>query len=381
MSPRRPRRRARRRSPARPIIVLGAVAVLAALLIGGLAEVSRQSQGYDATSDRTLAVQGTVVAEQSNATASSATALMNTIQSQNRPGLQIALDNLVQETADQSVRARAAAGATPIGSVGEDFAAVFADRAQSMSELRAAIEGYLGMQPRPVAGAATTVASGGGGSATLLTATEATNRIASAGALLAHSDSLYSSVRHTLRTAAGNGRLPKSTWVKNPQLWAAGAVASQIDLMSSSPSLAAVHYLALRTIEINPPALPTPQGGSANVSVLGPTTHISVDVVLANDGSVAEPHATVHYMLAAQSSGATSSRTYTVALAPDTSQDLPTVNFGVVSGTTYVVTVSVDVPAGQTQLAGTAAQYTLAISQATCLSPKGVVSTNCAPRS
>ena len=348
--------------------MLGAVAVLAALLIGGLAEVSRQSQGYDATSDRALAAQGTVVAEQSNATASSATALMNTIQSQNRPGLQIALDNLVQETADQSAGARAAAGATPIGTVGAGFAAVFADRAQSMSELRAAIDGYLGMQPRPVAGAATTVASGDGGGATLLTATEATNRIASAGALLAHSDSLYSSVRHTLRTAAGNGRLPKSTWVKNPQLWAAGAVASQIDLMSSSPSLAAVHYLALRTVLINPPALPTPQGGSPNVSVLTPTTQISVDVVLANDGSVAEPHATVHYTLAAQSSGATSSRTHTVALAPDTSQDLPTVNFGVVSGTTYVVTVSVDVPAGQTQLAGTAVQnaYYSVISPESC---------------
>ena len=40
--------------------LLGAVAVLAALLIGGLAEVSRQSQGYDATSDRTLAAQGAV---------------------------------------------------------------------------------------------------------------------------------------------------------------------------------------------------------------------------------------------------------------------------------------------------------------------------------
>src|SRR3974390_3346781 len=102
MSPRRPRRRARRRSPARPIIVLGAVAVLAALLIGGLTKVSRQSQGYDVTSNRALAPQGTVVAEQSNATASSAAALMNALQSQNRPELQTALDNLVQQSADES---------------------------------------------------------------------------------------------------------------------------------------------------------------------------------------------------------------------------------------------------------------------------------------
>lgn len=359
------------------------MAILAALLIGGLADVSRQSQGYDASSNRTLAAQGTVVAKQSNATASSATALMNTLQSQNRPGLQIALDGLVQQSADEATGARAAAGATPLGSVGAGFAAVFADRAKAMSDLRAAIDGYLGMQPPPVSGAATTVASssGVGVSATLLTATEATNRIAAAGALLAQSDSLYRSVRHALRTAAGNGRLPASAWVHDPQLWAAGAVASQIDLMASSPSLAVVHYLALRTVQISPPALPTPQGGSANVSVLTPTNQISVDVVLANDGTVAEPRATVHYTVADQSSGATSSRTKTVALAPDTSQALPTATFGVAAGTTYVLTVSVDVPAGQTQLAGTAVQYVLAISQATCLGPKGAVSTNCTPRS
>ncbi len=361
--------------------MLGAAAVLVALLVGGLADVSRQSQGYDAASNRTLAAQGTVVAEQSDATASAATALMNTLQSQNRPGLQIALDNLVQETADESTRADAAAGATPSGSIGAGFAAVFADRARSMRDLRAAIDGYLGMQPLPVAGTATTVSSADGANATLVTATEATNRIAAAGALLAQSDSLYRSVRHALRTSAGNARLPASAWVRNPQLWAPGAVASQIDLMASSPSLAAVHYLALRTVQITPPALPTPQSGPANVSVLTPTTRVSVDVVLANDGSVAEPHATVHYTMADQSSGATSSRMHTVALAPGASQGLPTVTFGVVPGTTYALTVSVDVPAGQTDLAGTAVQYPLAISQATCLNRKGVVSTNCAPRS
>ncbi|HSZ37024.1 MAG TPA: hypothetical protein VK773_08040 [Acidimicrobiales bacterium] len=357
------------------------VAVLAALLVGGLAEVSRQSQGYDAASNRTLAAQGTVVAEQSNATASSATALMNTIQSQNRPGLQILLDSLVQQTADESSRAAAAAEATPMGSVGADFAAAFADRAQSMSDLRGAIDGYLGMQPLPVAGSPTTIDSGDGGSTTLLTATDATNRIAGAGTLLAHSDALYRSVRHALRTAAGNGRLPRSVWVSNPQLWAPDAVASQIGLISSSPSLAAVHYLALRTVRVSPPALPTPQGAPANVSVLSPTTQISVNVVLANDGSVGEPHATVHYTMASQSSGATSSQTQTVALAPATSQALPTANFAVIPGSTYVLTVSVDVPAGQTQTAGTAVQNVLAVSPATCLNRKGLVSTNCSPRS
>lgn len=365
MSPRRPRRRARRRSPARPIVTFGALAVLIAVLIGGLVEVSRQSQGYDATSNRTLAAQGTVVARQSNATASSATALMNTLESQNRVGLQIALDNLVQQTADESTGAAAAAPATPLGSVGADFAAVFAERARSMRDVRAAIDGYLGLQPLPVSGTSTTVASASGAGATLLTATEATNRIAAAGALLAHADSLYRSVRQALRAAAGHGRLPKSAWVRDPQQWAPGTVASQVDLMATSPSLTAVHYLALRTVRVNPPALPTSPGGTTNVSVLTPTTQLSVDVVLANDGSVDEPRATVHYTLASQSSGATSSRAQTVALASASSEVLPAANFAVRPGTNYVLTVSVDLPAGQSQTVGTAVQYVLTVAPST----------------
>jgi len=63
MSPRRPRRRARRRSPARPVILLIAAVVVLALLVGGLTQVSRQSQGYDANSNQSLAAQGAVVAE------------------------------------------------------------------------------------------------------------------------------------------------------------------------------------------------------------------------------------------------------------------------------------------------------------------------------
>jgi hypothetical protein len=361
--------------------MLGAVAVLLALLIGGLTQVGRQSQGYDATSNRTLAAQGAVVADQSNLTATSVTALMDVIQSQNRPGLQIELDGVVQQSADESIRAANAARATPLGSVGSDFAAVFADRAQAMTDLRAAVDGYLGMQQLPVAGTTATTASTTGGQTTLLSAAQATNRIAAAGALLARSDSLYRSVRQSLAAAAGHARLPKSAWVRNPQQWGLGTVAAQIDLMATSPSLAVTHYLALRTVQISPPALPTPQGGSATISVLTPTTLISVDAVLGNNGTVDEPHATVHFTMANQSSGATSSQVETVALASDASQTLPTVNFHVKAGTTYVLTVSVDLPAGQTQTVGTAIQHMLQVAPATCVGPKGLLSTTCTSRS
>ena len=122
MSPRRPRRRARRRSPARPVILLVAAVIVLAFIVGGLTQVSRQSQGYDANSDRSLAAQGTVVADQSNATSSTVRALINGLQSQSRQGLQAELDSAVQQTADESSRASLAAGSSPLGSVATEFA-------------------------------------------------------------------------------------------------------------------------------------------------------------------------------------------------------------------------------------------------------------------
>src|SRR5258708_9641161 len=147
MPPRRPRRRARRRSPARPVTLLVAAAIVLAVIVGGLTQVSRQSQGYDANADRTLAAQGTVVADQSNATSATVRRVVNDLPSQTRQGLQAALDGAVQPTADESARADLAARATPLGPAAAQLTAVFAERAQSMAQLRAAVDGFLGMQP------------------------------------------------------------------------------------------------------------------------------------------------------------------------------------------------------------------------------------------
>ena len=101
-----------------------------------------------------------------------------------------------------------AASSTTLGSVGADFATVFADRADSMSQLRAAIDGFLGMEPTPPAGSGVAGSFTPSDPGTPLSATEATNRIAAAGGLLTRADSLYRSVRRNLAAAAGHGRLP-----------------------------------------------------------------------------------------------------------------------------------------------------------------------------
>src|ERR1700735_2342877 len=125
MPPRRPRRRARRRSSARPVILLIAVVVVLAVVVGGLTQVSRQSTSYDANSDRTLAAQGTVVADQSNATSATVREVVDDLPTQTRQGLQAALDGAVLQTSDEAARAQVAAGATPPGRIEAEAVHVF----------------------------------------------------------------------------------------------------------------------------------------------------------------------------------------------------------------------------------------------------------------
>ena len=345
-------------------MLIAAVVVLA-IVVGGLTQVSRQSQGYDANSARTLEVQGTVLADQSNATAAVVRKAVNDLSSENRQQLQAALDSAVQQTADESARADVAAGSTPLGSVATAFTTVFAERAQSMTQLRAAVDGFLGVQPVPPAGAPAGGTPAGAGNAALLSATQATNRITGAGALLAHSDALYRTVRRSLVDAAGHGKMPASVWVTRPQLWQPGSVAAQVDLLATSSTLAATHYVVIRTVRLNPPPLPTPQGAPSNISVLSPTTSIAVSVVLANQGSSDEPHVAVRYSLADETTGATLTQTQSAALGLGGSVTLPSVTMRVTPSTTYVLTVQVIPPAGQTITDGTEAQEQLQVAPAT----------------
>jgi hypothetical protein len=364
MSPRRARRRARSRLPTRPVFLIVAGVVVVAFLIGGLTQVSRQSQGYDATSNRALAAQGAVLADQSNATAAQVTKLLNDLSSQTRQGLQVGLDTAVEQTSDQSAQAALATDNTPLGSVASQFDTVFAERSQSMVQLRATVDDYLGMEPIPNAGAPPDTPAPADAAAPL-SATQATNRIAAAGAMLTRADRLYGSVRRSLAAGVGHGRLPPSVWVTDPQVWRLGTVAAQIDLMATSPTLAATHDVVIRTTTLVPPALPTPQGTQANVSILSPTHSVSVTEVLANQGSVDEPHVSVRFTMADQSNGATATHVEGTSLALDASVTLPPVTFGVKPSTTYVLTVQIILPSGQTLTNGTILEQALQVAPAT----------------
>jgi hypothetical protein len=345
------------------LLVVGVIVVV--LVIGGLTQVSRQSAGYDANSNRTLASLGSVVVYESNATAGEVNTLIGNLPNQSRQVLQEDLDSAVRQTSDDSAKADLAAGNPSPQSLHGQFAEVFAERAQSMENLRAAIDGYLGLHSTPPAGSpdalATTVAS----SSPTLSAGQASNRISAAGALLRRADAQYDTVRRSLAAAVGHGRLPASVWVSDPQDWQVGTVAATVDLMATSSTLAVTHNLVLRTVRLNPPALPTPQGTAAGIQVISPVTQFGVGVVVANEGSVDEPHATVHLSMANQTTGATKTRTLSTPIALGATVALPTATFGVKPGTTYVLTITIVLPPGQTSALATATQTTVQVAPAT----------------
>ena len=270
------------------------------------------------------------------------------------------------------------------GSVGTDFATVFADRAQAMRDLRAAVDGYLGMQPLPVAGTTDNVASTAGGRrhAPDGGAGDEPHR---GGGRAAGALGLALRARCVARSRPRRAT-PGCRSRRGCAARSSGASArwpTQVDLIATSPSLAAI---ALPGPAHGPdqPAGPadTRRAARPPCRSISPTTQISVDVVLGNNGSVDEPHATVHFTMANQASGATSSHAETVALAADASQALPDRQFRRQAGhdlRAHGQRGPARRPDPDGRHGGPGACWPVA--PATCVGPKGPLSTTCTPRS
>ena len=362
MSPLLTHRRSRRRSRAGRLVVLICVLVVAAVLIGGVARIGSRSGPFHASVNRSFGAQGAVLVDLSNATGASLRRLMGALPDENRQTLQVELDDVTAQAGDQAARAALLANG---GSVEGRFATVLADRAQSADEVRSAIDGLLGLRPLPVAGAPAAPATGVA-TPTLLSSTQVTDRIAAAGRLLAQADRSYQAVRRSLADIAGHARLPASRWISTPSTWQIGTLATQVDLVAASTTLAATPQLGLSVVQISPPAVPSPNGAvTPGVSVLSPTKTVVLNVVLTNDGTVDEPKASVTFTLARLPTGATATARRAASVLAARSVTLAPVTFVVKPGSSYQLTVAITVPAGQTVAAGTTFVEGLQISPST----------------
>lgn len=358
MSPLITHRRSRRRSRARRLVLFVGALVAAAVLIGGVTRIGPRSGPFRASVNRSFGEEGAVLVDLSNATGASLRHLLGTMQDQDRQTLQAGLDDVTAQAGDQAVEAAALA---TNGGVQARFATVFADRAQSADEVRSAIDGLLGMRPLAVAGAPSAGATGGAATPTLLSSTQATDRIAAAGGLLARADRSYQLVRRSLAAMAGHARLPPSRWVTTPSTWQIGALATEVDLVAASTTVR--HQLGLSVVQVTPPAVPSPTGVvTPGVSVLSPTHTVVLNVVLTNNGNVDEPHASVTFTLALLPTGATTSAKRAASVPAARSVSLAPVTFAVKPGRSYQLTVAIALPAGQTVTAGTSFSEGLQIS-------------------
>jgi len=343
-------------------VVLVCVLVVVAVLIGGIARIGSRSGPFRASVNRSFGAQGAVLVDLSNVTGASLRVLMGAMPDEDRRTLQVELDDVTAQATDQAARAAVLAGN---GSVEGRFATVFADRAHSADQVRSAIDGLLGLRPLPVAGAPAAAATGVA-TPTLLSSTEAADRIAAAGRLLAQADRSYQVVRSSLAAMAGHARLPASRWITSPSTWQIGALATQVDLVAASTTLAATPELGLSVVQITPPAVPSPTGVvTPGVSVLSPTQTVVLSVVLTNDGTVDEPRASVTFTLARLPTGATATARRAASVLAARSVSLAPVTFAVQPGNSYQLTVAITVPAGQTVAAGTTFSEGLQISPGT----------------
>jgi hypothetical protein len=346
MQPLISRRRSRRRSRSGRLVLLICGLILTGLVVGGVTQIDAQSGPFNANLNRSFATLGTVVVDESNVTGSALQRLVSTLSTQDRTGLQTELDTLVQQATAESARASSLSVPAPEAGVQRAFVDVFADRATATTDLRATIDGLLGMHPQPVVGAVGggTVAS----NSVLLSANDATNRMAAAGALLLRADGSYRSLRRSLAAASGHGHLPASRWVPHAQQWQIGAVATRIDLVATSPTLVAVHDLVLRSVRLTPPGLPPSASTPAGTVELSPTATLMLSVVVSDAGTVDEPRATVRFTITPLPTGTSETQTMTAPVASGGSVVIPPVTFAVLPGHSYQLTISVVPPAAQT---------------------------------
>lgn len=367
MPPLSPHRRARRRSRAGRLVLLGCAAVVLALVIGGVTQVGSQSGAFYTSLNRSFSTQAAAVVEQSNETGSSLRHLLAVLPNQDRQGLQANLDTLTTQADKQAAYAGTLDSPASPGDVQGQFAAVISRRAQALRQVRAAIDGLLGMHPLPIAGtsnAADTAPS----TPAVLPADQVTTQIAEAGTVLVAADSDYRLLRRSLVRMAGHARLPASRWVRaaDAGAWQPGPVAAQVQLVLASPSLQATHRLVLRVVKVTPPALPPANGvATPTLSVLSPTRRVALQVVISNLGSVDEPRASVQFTLSPPTPGAAVTVTRSAPVAAGGSVSLAPVIFKVKPGTSYQLTVAIVLPAGQTDTTGASLSETLQIAPGT----------------
>ncbi|HEY4929891.1 MAG TPA: hypothetical protein VIH95_12160 [Acidimicrobiales bacterium] len=387
----RRRRRPRRRGLGQSVLIAIAAAITVVLVAGTLIAIHTQSKGYRSAATAGYVALADRVGQASMAAGARLSSLMagapsltnSAFPDTARGNLQQGLDMAVVDTGLQAHQAQNLASPPPQGGLSSQFTQVMELRASATVALRTTIDQLLGMQPLPIAGApsSTTPAA----PATLISADQAATEMTAEGRSFEESDAGFRALR--LATVAQHLRLQPSVWVPTPvataSLGSASLGATAAGLASSS-ALQAFHHLVVTAVGLVPPAIPTGGVGTESTSCIAPTS-----TVPGSSPAVVPPTATLAALVSVTNCGTVPeagvkvSVTVSVAdppgMAPPPAgrrggqvQSVVSLDSGasaapdlgplpVAAGHRYTVTVTVSLPPGQADPAGSMQQFLVVI--------------------
>jgi len=292
------RRRALARRLAPALALAGVAAILVVLVVGAVAQIAPASGSYRRTVDRGYEALTAPLVADSNASAPLLRTLLEHGPSLDRGVFFTDLDQLVSSSEDVARQFATITPPSPSAASIADCAGAMAARARSAASLRGALEGLLG--------GPTGIGAGAGNEAA------ATGSVQSVGASLRSADGMWSSCRSSLRRAAGFARLPASRWISDVSLWAPGALSAYVAALTGSPTLAAVHIVAIVEAVTVPAASP----GASGTLQVPPTNQLTLHVVVADDGNVDERGVQVVASLSETSPGGSTVQGRSSSVAP-----------------------------------------------------------------
>ncbi len=265
---RRRRRRVVIKNLATTVVVVVLVAAVVIVAIAAVAQIGPTSGPYRRTVDRSFVTLAAPLAAQSNAGALTLATLLTGGPALARRTFFMQLDTLAAGTSDVAHQFDALAPPSPAGSAGRPCVAALGGRARATSSLRSALESLLGGRQ----------GLSGGDEAS------ATAAVTAGGSELMAADASWVRCRHALRRAPGSARLPASQWIHDPSRWSPAAIDDFVTALVASPSLAAVRAVSIIATTTAPPTVVA----STGTGVVVPTKSLSLRVVVADNGNVAE---------------------------------------------------------------------------------------------
>lgn len=350
----------RRRSRLLPtLVVIGVAVVVIAVLIGGALRIGRSSSPYHRAVDRSYGMVADEFVRQSNFLGRSIATFIANVGIYTRTSLAETLAGFTRQAHTVAADVVSIESPAPSRGAGALLTSVVTERAGAVRTMCTAIDSLLLISAPTAVGTRSQPAV----MTNAITKASAESALARAATEVSAADTRYQNARNALGEAPGGFWMTGSSWTKGTSSWSVETLDSMVGALAGAPDLQPFFDVVLVSgaTRLMPSALPTTVG----VVTIPPTHSLSVGVVVAEEGDLPTPPVEVKVALATLITGHTIERHRRVALSPGGSRNIEFARLAVRPGITYVVTLLVVPPAGQTLSAGTPQSFSVSVAPTT----------------